>query len=101
MTVSIIGWALLSSIWQGAFIAVLLAGFLALTRRSAPAVRYWAGLIALAAMAVLPVATAFRIVESGGMSAEDFAPVPIGEVSRQTGMEASAGEPDAGPIRSC
>ena len=97
MTVSIIGWALLSSIWQGAFIAVLLAGFLALTRRSAPAVRYWAGLIALAAMAVLPVATAFRVIESGGMSPEDFASVPISEAAEKTGMEASAGEPDAGP----
>ncbi len=93
MTVSIIGWALLSSIWQGALIAALLAGFFGLARRSAPAVRYWAGLVALIAMVALPVATAFRIVESSRVSLANFPSLPVTGLGDKPGIEASVDEP--------
>src|SRR5687768_7560010 len=45
-----LGWAVIHSFWQGAFIAALLATALALLRRRSAAVRYGACLLALAAM---------------------------------------------------
>ncbi len=52
-----VGWGLLHSLWQGALIALALAGALALTRRRVAAVRYGLALGALAVMLVLPVVT--------------------------------------------
>ncbi len=45
-----LGWALLHFLWQGAAIALVLRGFLRLTRRSAPRIRYAAAAAALALM---------------------------------------------------
>ena len=63
MTVAVIGWALVHSLWLGAAIAAAFAAVLIVTRNSAPAIRYWSGLVALAAMIALPVATAYRTVQ--------------------------------------
>jgi beta-lactamase regulating signal transducer with metallopeptidase domain/HEAT repeat protein len=61
VTIETIGWALVHSLWQAAVIALLAAIVFAVTSRRAPAVRYWTGLIALGAMAALPIATAMRM----------------------------------------
>ncbi|HVR95138.1 MAG TPA: M56 family metallopeptidase [Thermoanaerobaculia bacterium] len=55
-----LGWGLLHSLWQGALVALALAGTLALMRRSSAAARYTVTLAALAAMVVLPVMTAWE-----------------------------------------
>lgn len=52
-----LGWTLVHFVWEGAVVAALLALALLLTRRSAPGLRYGLALLALAVLAVLPVAT--------------------------------------------
>lgn len=56
-----LGWALLHFLWQGAAVAVALAGALRATRHHASSTRYLLGVIALAAMLALPVATALHL----------------------------------------
>ena len=52
-----LGWMLVHAVWQGALIALVLAGALHLLRRHAPTVRYAACCAALVLLVVLPVAT--------------------------------------------
>src|SRR6478736_1696736 len=52
-----LGWALLHFLWQGAALALLLAGFLRFTRRSAPQIRYAASGLALILMLGMAIAT--------------------------------------------
>ena len=59
-----LGWALVHSLWQGACVAALLAGLLALLRGRHARTRYAAGCAALALMLLLPAATAWKM--SGG-----------------------------------
>ena len=53
-----LGWALLHFLWQGAAVGLVLAAVLAAMRRWSSAARYSVCCAALAAMAVLPIATA-------------------------------------------
>jgi beta-lactamase regulating signal transducer with metallopeptidase domain/HEAT repeat protein len=57
MTVQIVGWALIHSLWQGALIAVVLGLVLAALRRAPAAWRHWACLLALIALPTLPLLT--------------------------------------------
>ena len=60
MTLRLIGWAIIHSLWQGGVIALVTAVLLSAARRSKPHVRYMISLVALGAMVALPIATAFR-----------------------------------------
>lgn len=52
-----LGWVLVHFVWQGALVAGLLAGALALMRREQARLRYAVSLVALAALLALPAAT--------------------------------------------
>jgi beta-lactamase regulating signal transducer with metallopeptidase domain/HEAT repeat protein len=69
MKMQMIGWALLHSIWQVALIAGISAILLAAARRASPATRYWIGLVGLALMFALPIATAMRLSPAPSESA--------------------------------
>ncbi len=56
-----VAWALVHFLWQGLAIAALLAGATVLLRRRSPHARYAVACLALATMAVLPVATAMLV----------------------------------------
>lgn len=71
-----VGWGLLHSLWQGALIALVLAGALALTRRRGAAVRYGIALGALAAMLVLPVGTVLGMGADLGAARNGIAEPP-------------------------
>ncbi len=97
MTVPLVGWALLHSIWQGGLVAVLLAAALRLMRHASAPARSAVTLAALGAALVAPVATTMarhdpagaRVARvpaaSGGLrfaAGEDTAPVmPTGRLA--------------------
>jgi beta-lactamase regulating signal transducer with metallopeptidase domain len=56
-----LGWTLLHFLWQGAAVALLLAGVLFLLRRRSASARYLAACTGLALMALLPVLTFARV----------------------------------------
>ncbi|HEX7957581.1 MAG TPA: hypothetical protein VF508_11595, partial [Pyrinomonadaceae bacterium] len=58
------GWALVHSLWQGAVLAGAYACFAALAPKGAAGLRYAGGVLALALLLVLPVATACLTVGS-------------------------------------
>ena len=84
MTLQLIGWAIIHSLWQGGVIALVTAGLLGATRRARPNTRYVIALVALAAMFVLPIATASR----GSNEAVEY-PSISSSVSASTGISAS------------
>jgi GWxTD domain-containing protein len=59
------GWALIHFLWQGAVIALALAVVLRAWRAKGPEFRYAAACVALAVMALAPVATALLLAGSG------------------------------------
>ena len=61
MTMQLIGWALIHSFWEGGAIAAVLAIVFSATRHRAPSVRYALGMIGLAMMVAVPLATAARM----------------------------------------
>ena len=93
MTVAIIGWALVHSLWQGVAIAGVFAMLLLVTRASSPGPRYWAGLTALVAMIVLPVATAMRLVQSPSASQVTLSPAPAPDGAGPVVTESSSETP--------
>ena len=88
---SLIAQTLLHFIWQGALVAGFLALVLAACRSSSAHVRYAIAAGAMALMAVLPVATAYRL----SASAEDAAFVDA--TARVSGRDARATRADARP----
>lgn len=65
--VSVLGWSLLHFVWQAAIVAAVYAPLRALLPRGNP--RYVAALLALAAMAVCPVATAWHELADAALTA--------------------------------
>lgn len=59
-----LGWVLIHSLWQGLLVAAVLAMIFAWLRRRSAAARYWASGIALATLAVLPIATFLSLDDS-------------------------------------
>ncbi|HEX6575010.1 MAG TPA: HEAT repeat domain-containing protein [Gemmatimonadaceae bacterium] len=57
MTMKLVGWAIIHSLWQGGVLALLSAGLLGMMRSSRPEARYRIALVTLILMFVLPVAT--------------------------------------------
>ena len=72
------GWTLVHFAWQGALVGLAAAFALRLLRHAAPQSRYLVGCLALAAMFVLPGATAWRLLPGA-----DDAPASVTEVRRQ------------------
>lgn len=62
-----LAWALLHFLWQGALVALALAGLLASLRRANARTRYFLACSALAVMIALPVATLARRASSGNL----------------------------------
>ena len=60
----LIGWTLIHSLWEGGVIALLLALAFSAARNSAASVRYALGMLGLALMVALPIATASRMSAS-------------------------------------
>ncbi len=58
MTMRLVGWAIIHSLWQGGVIALVTAGLLAATRKAKPVVRYAISLFALVMMVALPIVSA-------------------------------------------
>jgi beta-lactamase regulating signal transducer with metallopeptidase domain/HEAT repeat protein len=65
MTVRIVGWALIHSLWQGAVIAILLGIGLTALRKAPAAWRHWLCFAAMLAMAVAPLLTSMRYQAAG------------------------------------
>ena len=63
MTVQLVGWALIHSLWQGAVIAALLGVTLMALRRAPAAWRHFACLIAMVAMPLFPMITSARTLD--------------------------------------
>ena len=61
MTMQLMGWTLIHSVWEGGVIALVLAVAFWATRSRAASLRYAIGMIGLVLMVVLPVATAARM----------------------------------------
>ena len=68
-TLERLGWTLVHFLWQAAVVAMLLAVFLRLLRKSSANLRYLAACSALLLMVVLPVAT-MQFIEVPGPAAE-------------------------------
>jgi beta-lactamase regulating signal transducer with metallopeptidase domain/HEAT repeat protein len=60
MTVEIVGWALIHSLWQGALIAALLGLSLRALRKAPAAWRHWLCFIAMLALFIAPVVTSMQ-----------------------------------------
>ncbi len=61
ITTAMTAWALVHFVWQGAIVALALAGVLTATRSWSANIRYTFGVVALVIMAALPVWTALRL----------------------------------------
>jgi uncharacterized protein (TIGR03435 family) len=72
--IHVVGWTLVHFAWQGALVALTAAAALYLLRHAAPQSRYAVACLALAAMLVLPAATAWRL-QSAPAVVEPAAPV--------------------------
>ena len=83
--------ALVHSLWQDAIVALLLWATLTALRRSYARTRYIAGCLALAAMALLPVATALLLYLQDVTTAytQAPAPLPIGVADFTSGISAA------------
>ena len=84
MTMQLIGWTLIHSLWEGGLIAVGLAVAFSATRRSTASLRYTIGMVGLALMVALPIATAARLNTQlpATASAIDVSPASTGFSSR-------------------
>jgi beta-lactamase regulating signal transducer with metallopeptidase domain/HEAT repeat protein len=60
MTVEVIGWAIVHSLWQGALVAALLGLILTSLRKAPAAWRHWLCLVAMIMLVALPLATSLR-----------------------------------------
>jgi len=76
--ITVAGWTIVHFAWQGTLVGLAAAVALRLLRDAAPQARYVVGCLALAAMFVLPGATAWRLLPGA-----DDAPASVTEVRRQ------------------
>src|SRR5687768_13317332 len=94
MTVQIVGWALIHSLWQGALIAALLGITLTGLRKPPAAWRHLACLVALVALPLAPLVTSMRTAvplparagtsATGGAPTGSFVQEPTEAASNQT-----------------
>lgn len=88
MTVQIVGWTLIHSLWQGALIAALLGVVLIALRKAPAAWRHAACLIALVAMPVMPLLTSLQSIRNAPVitselstGASELPAAPAGQVA--------------------
>ncbi|MCC5850396.1 MAG: M48 family metalloprotease [Verrucomicrobia bacterium] len=86
-----LGWALLHFVWQGALVALGLAGLLLLLRRNSARLRWAVSCAALTLMAVLPIFTAWHVDVAGIVE-----PVAPTERSARTGEAGPLAGPSTG-----
>jgi beta-lactamase regulating signal transducer with metallopeptidase domain/HEAT repeat protein len=91
MTVQIVGWALIHSLWQGVLIAALLGVTLTMLRKAPAAWRHLACVIALVAMPAAPLLTSIR--STAVRAATPALPATTGLLERN-GANAPATLPD-------
>jgi beta-lactamase regulating signal transducer with metallopeptidase domain/protocatechuate 3,4-dioxygenase beta subunit len=77
-----LGWTLIYFVWQGAFVAALLAGMLAALRNRSAHARYLVACMALLAMATLPPITLRAVAEHGRRTTNTTLRTPAVEPSR-------------------
>ena len=88
MTMQLVGWTLVHSVWEGGVIALVLAFAFWATRSSAASLRYAIGMIGLVLMVVLPVATAARMGrESPVVQNAPAAPATSTEIASRSDRE--------------
>ena len=85
--IHVAGWTLVHFAWQGALVALAAALALRLLRHATPQSRYVVGCLALAAMLVLPGATAWRLMSAADA---DMAPTRRAVFLRVTSEPAAA-----------
>ena len=96
MTVQLVGWALIHSLWQGALIAVLLGVALTMLRKAPAAWRHIACLLALVAMPVVPLVTSARtIARAPASEVISEAKTEAGGVTTRTDLGATQTASDA------
>jgi beta-lactamase regulating signal transducer with metallopeptidase domain len=104
-TIEALGWTLLHFAWQGTALALALACFLAMSRRTSPRMRYAAGCAALMAMCLGAVATfawqmaAFNFRHIEQPAAESIVAV-LPRVGSPLGKDAEPGETASIPVPS-
>jgi beta-lactamase regulating signal transducer with metallopeptidase domain/protein involved in polysaccharide export with SLBB domain len=86
-----VGWVLVQSVWQGAVVAVGLAGVLGALRGRWAGARYLASCAALAAMVAWPVATAFLHAERPAEAPARVAGGAVGEGPREVAVPKAPG----------
>jgi beta-lactamase regulating signal transducer with metallopeptidase domain len=91
-----LGWTLLHFLWQGALIALLLAGGLVFLRRAGSGVRYAASCAAMILMLACATAT-FLGLEFTGTRSHHYAPALI-NLAPLTGPAATGGVLSGGPL---
>ncbi|NBB73949.1 MAG: hypothetical protein GVY35_09735, partial [Bacteroidetes bacterium] len=93
-----IGWVLVHFVWQGALVAGLLAGALALMRREQARLRYAVSLVALTVLLALPAATWMTLpspAPSGGDEAIAVQAISVGEAASAVSATPTATAPTA------
>ncbi len=90
MTMQLIGWALVHSLWQVALVAFVVAGLFALMRHAPPTLRYAVGMAGLGLMLALPVVTAFRTTSAVSRSFSSTA-LSTGTTGSETLADAERG----------
>jgi HEAT repeat protein/beta-lactamase regulating signal transducer with metallopeptidase domain len=98
----VLGWTLVHFLWQGALVAIALAGLLHVTRRYGPGIRYHAALAGLAVLVLCPVFTAARLADRPAPIAATDAPVSLTTtIDDPSGVAAPDGKhamPEARPV---
>lgn len=87
MTMQLVGWAIVHSLWQGGVIALVAAGLLALARHMQAHTRYAIGLAGLALMIALPILTALNSTRSRN----NAPPSLLGSLAAESGRGIRAG----------
>ena len=108
MTMQLVGWAIVHSLWQGGVIALVAACLFALARDMKASTRYAIGLAGLALMIVLPILTAINSTRARNVATtSEVAPlpasstftVPVGTSTTPTGENVSQASPAATPAQ--
>ena len=89
MTMQLVGWAIVHSLWQGGVIALVAACLFALARDMKPSTRYAIGLAGLGLMIVLPVLTAINSARSRTYATISAIPAPSVTSTSSTDADAS------------
>jgi beta-lactamase regulating signal transducer with metallopeptidase domain/HEAT repeat protein len=100
MTVRLVGWAIIHSLWQGALIAIVLGISLSTLRKAPAALRHWLCFVALLTFATAPLITSMRyhrspVTAQAEAVDSDFATSPpLSSATPSTSASPSAAVPE-------